>query len=54
MRLSAAVAMLLVTACAPTRMAVPPSFAKDGEAIPISERSSWSGALADESFHRLP
>lgn len=54
MRISAAVALLLLTACAPTRMAVPPDLAKDGEALPISERSSWSGALADESFKLGP
>ena len=46
--------VLFATACAPTRMAVPPNLAKDGESLPITDRSSWSGSLANESFKLGP
>lgn len=54
MRVTALITVLLLPACAPTRMAVPGDLAKGSESLPITDRSSWSGALANESFKLGP
>jgi len=41
---------LLICACGTARMAVPPEVAKNSEEVAATDRSSMSGALADESF----
>src|SRR4051794_29736525 len=45
---------LFATACAPVRMAVPSDVGSASDEIPISDRSSMSGALVDESFKMGP
>jgi hypothetical protein len=42
--------LLLLNACAGAHMALPADVAQASEELPIKERSSWSGALVDESF----
>lgn len=37
-------------ACGTMQMVVPPDVSKDSEVVPATDRSSMSGALADESF----
>jgi len=41
---------LLCSGCAANQMALPNDVASVSEQLPITERSSWSGALVDESF----
>jgi len=36
--------------CAPPKMAVPAGVAKSSEVLEVTDRSGWSGALADEDF----
>lgn len=43
-----------VSGCAPAKMAVPPAVAKNSEVLEASDRSSWQGALVDESFKLGP
>lgn len=40
----------LTVGCAAPKMAVPEGVAKTSEVLEVSDRSSWSGSLADESF----
>jgi len=49
-RLIATLAGLMLCGCTAARMALPPDVAQASEELPITDRSSWSGALADESF----
>ena len=53
-RIVLSVMMLSITACGAARMAVPADVAQASEELPITDRSSWSGALADESFRLGP
>jgi hypothetical protein len=46
----AILATLLLPACAAAHMALPADVAQASEELPITDRSSWSGALANESF----
>jgi hypothetical protein len=41
---------LVAAGCSTPHMVVPPEIAKDSEVIAVTDRSSMSGALADESF----
>lgn len=41
---------MLVVGCSRGRMAVAPDIASASEEVPVTERSAWSGALADESM----
>lgn len=52
--LSLALAFSLASGCAAARMAVPADIATASEELAITERSSWTGALADESFNLGP
>ena len=45
-----AVVVVGVAACTTPRMVVPPEVAAKAEEVPATDRSSMSGALADESF----
>jgi hypothetical protein len=46
-----AIGLLVAAACSTTsRMVVPQDVSKNLEVIEVTDRSSWSGALADESF----
>src|SRR5262245_54543058 len=49
-RITATAAVLLVSACGAAHMALPADVAQASEEVPITDRSSWSGALVDESF----
>jgi hypothetical protein len=49
-----ALAVLLMTGCTAARMAVPADVAQASQELAITDRSSWSGALADESFGMGP
>jgi len=51
--LLSAVALTSV-ACTPTHMAAPADLAANGEELDVSNRSQFSGALADESFEVGP
>lgn len=52
--ITAALGLLTLGACAAAHMAVPVDVAQSSEQLPIVDRSSWSGALADESFKLGP
>lgn len=52
--LALALAFSLASGCAATRMAVPADITTASEELAITERSSWTGALADESFNLGP
>lgn len=47
---AAPVAVVLALGCAAPKMAVPASVAKTSEVFAATDRSSWSGALANEDF----
>src|SRR5262245_31464643 len=49
-RITATLTLVLVSACGAAHMALPADVAQASEEVPITDRSSWSGALADESF----
>jgi hypothetical protein len=50
-RLKLALIASLATGCEAARMAVPADIASASEELAITDRSSWTGALADESFN---
>jgi hypothetical protein len=50
-RLALALPFFLAAGCAATRMAVPGDIVTISEELTITDRSSWTGALADESFN---
>ncbi|HEU5076256.1 MAG TPA: hypothetical protein VFU02_18815, partial [Polyangiaceae bacterium] len=47
---AAPVAVVLALGCAAPKMAVPAAVAKTSEVFEASDRSSWSGSLANEDF----
>jgi hypothetical protein len=53
-RIDAALFFLALNACSAAHMALPSDVAQVSEQLPIADRSSWSGALADESFKLGP
>jgi len=46
----AAPVVVMALGCAGPKMAVPPGVAKTSELLEVTDRSEWSGSLADESF----
>jgi hypothetical protein len=44
----------LCAACSSPKMAVPPDVASGSEVMEVTDRSAWSGALADEGFRLGP
>ena len=44
------VVVVVALGCAGPKMAVPPGVANTSEVLEVSDRSDWSGSLADESF----
>jgi hypothetical protein len=53
-RSAAALACLTLGACSAAHMALPADVAQVSEQLPIVDRSSWSGSLADETFKLGP
>jgi hypothetical protein len=50
LRVVLALSVSILVACATARMALPADVALASEELPITDRSGWSGALADETF----
>lgn len=51
---SAALGMAMLGGCTPVHMAVPPDLAAGAHVYEVQNRSSWKGALVDESFNFGP